>query len=258
MNSISSHPGFICACAFFASRPDLLCSVIAVSCRAGCLFQPAAAAAAADTPAGQQLLEASEDLQGHFNQLLQHSSAAAAAAAAAAQHSATEQQQQHSQLLELVRSIQHAAMQLYGWASKLVQQAAVPVTASEAGQQLALIPAVEIVPKVGVVALFVYNLRLCFARVQLAQISAAGSGCTTSPLSRKHVVAVLLLLLLLLLYCTCAAVLLLRHVSAAFVAAFVAAVGATHCTLCVSAVACAAWYSVTVAIAYHVCRLLCS
>jgi hypothetical protein len=113
------------------------------------MFQAVAAAAAADTPAGQHLLEASEDLQAHFPQLLQHS-AAAAAAAAADQHSTEQQQQQQQQLLSLVRSDQQAAMQLYGWASQLVQQAAVPVTAAaESGQQLVLIPALEAVPNVG-------------------------------------------------------------------------------------------------------------
>lgn len=109
----------------------------------------------ADTPAGQQLLERSEELQDDFQCFVNGLQQAAAADAAGGTSSSMQQRR----LLQHIQDQPQQAFRMFCWAQAVVQQAALPVQpAPSAGsrnqhtgkqQQVVLVPGLEHVPKVG-------------------------------------------------------------------------------------------------------------
>jgi len=115
----------------------------------------------ADTLIGQQLLQASEELQDDFQSFLDSLQAAAAAAGA---HSTSASSSKQQQVLQLVQAQPQEAFRMFCWAQQLVHRGAVavqPAAASsnsssrhEQQSKLLLVPGLEVLPKVWLVILF--------------------------------------------------------------------------------------------------------
>lgn len=116
----------------------------------------------ADTPAGQQLLQASEEFQDDFQALIHALQAATTPAVGAGSGSSaddkhadsdTEQQQWQQQVLQCIQQQPQEAFRMFCWAQQLVQQGAVEVQ-HEGRQALVLVPGLEGVPKVSLFCTF--------------------------------------------------------------------------------------------------------
>jgi hypothetical protein len=154
---------------FAADAAALRLLLLLLSC---CPVSAAAAAAVAaalcllsgaDTPAGEQLQQASAELQGDYSNMFNILQAAAAAGADAGEGSiedSSQHQQQQQQVLQMIESNPHEAFRMFGWAQQLVHQGAICLQQQQQQQQqmhqgrsLVLVPGLEHMPKVGSVDL---------------------------------------------------------------------------------------------------------